>query len=358
MRKTITFLAILAAVIACVLPASAGENTAALATLFHKAIANSEIQAKDASAFRLQAAVRVYGSNQKYLQGTVIEFWTPQGMLRRETLLQNYKQIEVSDGTSQWQQSSLGYVPYTVHELWSALQFARRLQWWLSPVAGAAGGGIVAPRLAQVKATRLAGVLPPKGGLVCVQASLSESYASEFCFERATGHLITETDPDGVRYEYLAYAPFGDKSFPRVLRVINDRGVELAELRIQQLTAVEKPASSLFLPIANVTPEGALSACRSILPAKVVKRVPPVFPPAAREEGLSGTVVFYSYVGTDGVPRGLWPVKSSSTWFTTAAFQAASQWRYQPAACVEAGGAKRAIATPVYLSIPFTLQQQ
>lgn len=349
---------ILTAVIACALPISAGERPAALAALFRKAIASSEIQAKDASAYRLQAAVRVYGSDQKYLQGTVIEFWTPQGMLRRETLLQNYKQIDVSDGTSEWQQSSLGYVPYTVHELWSALQFARRLQWWLSPGAGTAGGGIVAPRLAQVKAKRLAGVLPPKGGLLCAQASLSESYASEFCFERATGHLITETDPDGVRYEYLAYAPFGDKSFPRVIRVIDDRGVELAEMRIQRLTAVEKPTSSLFLPIANVRPEGARSACLSVVPARVVKRVPPVFPPAARDEGLSGTVVFYAYVGTDGVPRGLWPVKSPSTWFTTAAFQAAGQWRYQPAVCVEAGGSKRPIASPVYLRVPFTLQQQ
>ena len=355
MRKIQAIIAILAGIIACALPASAGERSAALAALFRKAITNSEIQAKDASAFRLQAAVRVYGANQQYIQGMVVEFWTPQGMLRRETLLQGYQQLEVSNGTSDWQQSSLDYVPYPVHELWSALQFTSRLQWWLSP---AAGGGIIAPRFVQMKGKPLAGVAPPKGGLLCAQASISESYQSEFCFERSTGHLLSETDPQGVRYEYLAYAPFGNKSFPRILRVINDQGVELAELHILQLTAVEKPAPSLFLPIANVMPEGARAACRNILPAKVVKRVPPVYPPEARRDGLSGTVVFYAYVGTDGVPRGLWPVKSPSTWLTTAAFQAASQWRYQPALCEEGGGSKRPIASPVFLSLQFTLQQQ
>lgn len=63
--------------------------------------------------------------------------------------------------------------------------------------------------------------------------------------------------------------------------------------------------------------------------AKLVIRIPPEYPPAARAAGLQGTVRLRLLIGTDGHVRET-AVMDGDPALTTAAADAAKQWVYQP----------------------------
>ena len=64
--------------------------------------------------------------------------------------------------------------------------------------------------------------------------------------------------------------------------------------------------------------------------------------------------MLYADVGTDGVPRGLVPLKSPSPLLTNAALQAVMQWRYRPTAC-EISGSSQPIPVTTLITVIFTL---
>ena len=67
----------------------------------------------------------------------------------------------------------------------------------------------------------------------------------------------------------------------------------------------------------------------SIVPAKLVKRVQPIYPAVAREKGIEGTVKLKVIVGKDGSVTVLSVVKGDPL-LSPAAIDAVQQWRYEP----------------------------
>lgn len=67
----------------------------------------------------------------------------------------------------------------------------------------------------------------------------------------------------------------------------------------------------------------------SIVPAKLVKRVQPIYPAEAREKGIEGTVKLKVIVGKDGSVTVLSVVKGDPL-LSPAAIDAVQQWRYEP----------------------------
>lgn len=67
----------------------------------------------------------------------------------------------------------------------------------------------------------------------------------------------------------------------------------------------------------------------SIVPAKLVKRVQPIYPAEAREKGIEGTVKLKVIVGKDGSVTVLSVVKGDPL-LSPAATDAVQQWRYEP----------------------------
>ena len=79
-----------------------------------------------------------------------------------------------------------------------------------------------------------------------------------------------------------------------------------------------------------------------------------MYPARAKVLGVEGAVTFYGYLGIDGVPRGLLPLKSPSPLLTAAALDAVSQWRYRPAVC-QSGNVAQPAPVISYITVVFTL---
>jgi periplasmic protein TonB len=63
--------------------------------------------------------------------------------------------------------------------------------------------------------------------------------------------------------------------------------------------------------------------------AKVLNRVPPVYPHVAREEFLSSTVRLHAIIATDGTIKELRVMKGYCS-LAKAAMEAVKNWRYSP----------------------------
>jgi hypothetical protein len=347
------------------LPAAAKKkklNPAAVA-LFEKAIAASDIEAKGAPAFRLQATARIFGANNHDSAGVLVEFWAPGGERREETMLPGYELVNVSDGRRVSAKGTLNYVPYPIQALWASLAYPGRLRRWISSTGDKQNAE---PWIAWQRFVMGAGGSRPgngqtnlakpekKAGEECVRARIEHSHEEEFCFDAASGDLVRETDSTlGVTYEYSGYATFGQRSFPRTVRVLDSGKKELAEIQVERIDPTAEPSPAQFLPPKGSQEE--ISSSCVVKPPKLVKFVPPIHPFNSSGNDAEGTVVLYGNVGTDGVPRGLWQLKSPSRVLTAAAVEAVSQWRYRPAVCQD-GGVAKPVPTITYIFFVFNME--
>jgi TonB family protein len=355
MRRTAWALVAVAAAAALALPALAKKQNPAAVALFKKAIAASDIEAKGSPAYRLQAAVRVFGANNQYTDGMLVKFWTPDGKWREETILQGYQLVDVSDGKHEWTMNSVNYVPFDVHELWTALAFTERLRRLLDPTdtgfKGTGGLGLVAT-VGDTKADLSKPHIERNNGEECVKAG--PGYAGTFCFDPKTGYLVREASPEFVSYEYSGYTLFGGESFPSVVRVYGPKNTELLEIHVDEIDPLPALTPGVFLPVQGSEEDPTEAACKSITPGKIGKMVRPVYPAEAKKKQIGGKVVFYAYVGSDGIPRGLYALESPSAVLTTAALQAVRQWQYRPRVC-ESRAAAHPLEAITYITVIFTL---
>ena len=332
---------------ALALPAAAKRNklNPAAVALFKKAIAASDLKAKGAQGFRLQANVRIFRPHNQQLNGMVVEFWTPERKWRDETFFHDYQLVQVSDGKHVWVKNTLNYVPYEINELWSALAFPSDLRDWLEPDKWSRKPEEI--DLSKPKGEK-------KGAEACVNAKRPRWKEKDVvCFDRATGRVVRKKNSEHT-YQYTDYVVFGRKSFPRTLRVFEGDNKEIVEIHITRIEPFTTPPPSTFLPVKGSQEEPDVDACQTVKRAKLVTKVQPGYPSAAKRRRIEGTVVLYADVGTDGVPRGLVPLKSPSPLLTNAALQAVMQWRYRPTAC-EISGSSQPIPVTTLITVIFTL---
>ncbi len=326
----------IAAVVFCLatalfaIPASAQiprEQNAAALTLIKRAISVSDIQAGNAPAFRLRAHFSVFYSQGKTEKGQLLRIWTPAGMWHYEQSLADYHSLEVSAGKQVWTASNLDYVPFPMFLAERALALPGEL-------LAATGRGLAEPFHSAASEEQ------------CVKTS-DGSDERKYCFSPQTGELRQLADhPWNVTYEYSDYEPFGEKSFPRVLRVVRDGGKVFVEIHIDTLEPVNELDLRTFLPVKGSKEHHIASRCMEIERPKLEKMVRPEFPKEAEAAGLTGVVRLYAEIGTDGVPRGMWPINTSVPLLRDAAMQAVRQWRYRPQIC-KATGAKMRVIAPI-----------
>jgi TonB family protein len=95
------------------------------------------------------------------------------------------------------------------------------------------------------------------------------------------------------------------------------------------LPSSEKPAASEAKPRAEGEPIKRVAVGGNVQAARLVKRVQPFYPEAARSERISGVVKLHVIVGKDGTVRSLQMVSGVCS-LAMAAVDAVRQWRYQP----------------------------
>ncbi|MEM8546887.1 MAG: energy transducer TonB [Pseudomonadota bacterium] len=104
-----------------------------------------------------------------------------------------------------------------------------------------------------------------------------------------------------------------------------------AEQLQQQLAGVDAGAASgLQATIDQAFIERATAEVVSAASLRRTRSVPPTYPRAAERRGRNGRVKVEFTVGTDGVPREIEVVETTSSLFNRSAMQAVSEWRYEP----------------------------
>ncbi|NIM90476.1 MAG: TonB family protein [Candidatus Aminicenantes bacterium] len=76
--------------------------------------------------------------------------------------------------------------------------------------------------------------------------------------------------------------------------------------------------------------EGAVRAVGDVKPPKLLKKVDPVYPEEAREEGISGVVLLSVRADKEGYIEQIKIVKSPHELLSKASVEAVKQWKYQP----------------------------
>jgi TonB family protein len=99
----------------------------------------------------------------------------------------------------------------------------------------------------------------------------------------------------------------------------------------EHVTVVPENASKSVPAETTSGKPSRVSVGGTVQAAKIITKVPPVYPESARSAGISGTVVLHAVIGMDGKPLSL-RVKNSQIDpdLARSAVEAVSQWRYTP----------------------------
>lgn len=286
----------------------------AAAARISQALAASNIEAPGSPPFRMEARIQVHLGPGQTENGKLVWIWTPVGWWHEELSLSGYQSVGVSDGRQVWMTSTMDYLPFPVFLTEQALNVLDRL------------------RQERGKPLKERETSSPTGE-TCIE-STSASSPLRYCMDAYKGILRRVVDDAwNMTFRYSDYEPFGDKSFPRLIEVAPSDESDFVEIRVVQLAAVDQPDLRMFLPVKGAKTVATAARCKTIEPAKLKKMVRPEYPREAQNAGISGVVKLYAEVGSDGVPRGMWPLNSAPPILTQAAIDAVKRWRYRPRAC-------------------------
>ncbi len=149
------------------------------------------------------------------------------------------------------------------------------------------------------------------------------------------GNFVFKPLPAG-NYE-LQVLKRGFEAF-REPQVSLEAGRDFSVARVLQVGAItehvtvvpENAAKSVPAETTSGKPS-RVSVGGTVQAAKIITKVPPVYPDSAKSAGISGTVVLHAVIGMDGKPLSL-RVKNSQIDpdLARSAVEAVSQWRYTP----------------------------
>ncbi|MGH9345320.1 MAG: energy transducer TonB, partial [Terriglobia bacterium] len=314
--------------IAPMLFASGNKKDQEAEALFTKARSLSDLEAKGSPPFEMDAKITLYNLTGSHEDGDYHRIWESKTESRTEISLPDYHSITVDHAGKTWHSSNLLYRPYFIFQMGNALSFPSPLN---------ISSNI---KLTKVQERKINGVSAECAGVST--KGLKEHPA--FCFDPATGYLISEEDPVWfTTLQFSDYTPIGEKSFPRTLRVLQD-GQLLLEVKITALTSI-KMTENMLAPLPNIQPDPIVNCAKGqTLPVHSITKTPPEYPTAALQLRIQGTVVLYADIGKDGIPRGLTILRSPGVAFSATSLAAVSQWRYTPTTC---GGIPLEVQMPI-----------
>lgn len=88
--------------------------------------------------------------------------------------------------------------------------------------------------------------------------------------------------------------------------------------------------NAVLIPPVDVTPVELEERPSSPSQSLLVKKVPPVYPPAAKEHHIGGVVILDAMIGTDGRVKDIRVLETPSRLLTSASKDAVAQWQYAP----------------------------
>jgi TonB family protein len=297
---------------------SANENDAEAAALIEHSKQLSDIRAEGEPAFRLKVSFKVIQEDGSALEGLYTEDWVSKAQWRRETVLANFKRIQVAGGRKLWLLDSAATVPEHIGDILGFSDVAKfNPKLWNS-------NRTVEDREVKGSNARCVESRDPWGRT-----------HGALCFDKTSGTVVAEVQPllvptpaERVCF-YSDYQKFGDRVFARSYECDVDNHPKL-QARIVELAADPAPNPAFFAPL-----DGAKESVNCLGTVKMPTPVYSPNPTAPRgaPRGSTTRVMMSIIVGTDGKPYNLRIASAPNHDFDEAALKTVRLWRFKAASC-------------------------
>lgn len=286
-------------------------------SLMDRAHKLSDIRSKGAPAFRLKATFSFIGKDLDTVEGTYSEVWVSPSQWWRETLVNDFRRVEVGGLNRRWLLDTAPDFP----------EIARRLSDLVSVFPSTTikfdFGSI--DEHSNGKTIAICAITKPN--------RMGNKYA--FCFDDQSGALLEKAAPE-VRPKntttfscvYGVFRKFGDFQFPREVSCFEDKHRKI-DAKVVALSLEPAPDAELFKP-----PPGAIEHVIC-----VGKSTPPIpkFSPGPKfpsgEQGRGGIVTVLVDVDKDGTLQHFRVSQSAGKDFDDQALAAVGRWKFKPSTC-------------------------
>ena len=314
-------------------PASADSKQETAEALLRRAAEASGPAAAMKGPYRIEYKLTFFGRKTEPMQGTYSHTWIARHQWRTEVSMTGYSKTEVDDGQSRWVVSKPHlFEPEVVTQLLGDLQ----------PVTDAQ----IDPN---EEVSKIKEDMHGSARLRCIEIrptarpSINEK---SLCFDESSGALIRITH-SGWRTEFSDFDKGNGALIARKVQQFRGRDL-IAEAELTSLSPQDATAANVLEHPAN---SRHFTDCDGkVTSGRLVERVAPVYPAAARAARQTGSVEIHAVIDIDGTLKDLEIVKGGSKLLEDSALEAARKWRYEPYRC---GGLPVEVDTT--MSINFSL---
>jgi TonB family protein len=266
--------------------------------------------------YRIEYKVIFYGRNTDAMQGTYSHTWIARHQWRNEVSVTGYSETEVEDGQSRWvARKPHQFQPDGVTRLLDDLQPITDAQ--INPNE----------RVSKIKEDTHG-----SAHLRCIEmrpAAVPSMSQKSLCFDEGTGALVRIIH-SGWRTEFSDFDKGTGALIARKVQQFRDRDL-IAEAELTSLSPQDATAASVLEHPAD---SRHFTSCDGkVTSGKLVERVNPVYPAAARAARQTGNVEIHAVIDIDGTLKDVEIVKGGNKLLEDSALEAARKWRYEPYRC-------------------------
>ena len=298
-----------------VLAKDKSQQRAEARALIQKALDVSDFRAPGSPAFELRGTITIPLKAGQSATGSYLLDWASPDRWREEIHVANYSRIRVGGAGKYWQQRSINYELIPFDSLSHALGYAQMLRSLLADLDASTGSesGI------SLKAEKIA------GREVNCASTHHKSGDAKFCFDFSTGALILTGGKYAGLTSYTGFVDFHGKVLPGIIEVMDGKRL-VVSLHLDRVAPISNVDAALFAPLENAS---VWLTCDTPVEPKLIHQAYPDF----RRPGISGTVVAYLVVGTDGAAHDAKILAASYQQDADATLGALTNWRFQPQTC-------------------------
>jgi TonB family protein len=276
--------------------------------------------------FHLKATYVASGDAEFTGNGTYEEWWQSKDLWRKEATLGDYKYVETEYGGKNSVYGSSDYIPLRLRQMLQTVVIR------IAPEAGSTSNW-------KLKHKKLNGVdfSVLSSEVLCGTGRSKVKCVTDYYF--TSQGLLRIRLKASVEAVYNGFQEFRGFEIPRAIVVGGGNG-EILTISITSLEPLSPTESgslqsaapppnlpSMRLPHASDDKE---LADDRVSKSRITNETQPIYPPAAKQKRIEGTVVMEAAIDEDGRVREPFVISSAGPLLDMAAMDAVRKWRYQP----------------------------
>jgi TonB family protein len=274
----------------------------------------SDIRSPNAPAFRLNVTFSFIGHDLETLQGTYTETWISSTQWRRETVVGDFRRIEIGEPARHWRFDSANDLPEEAARVSALVE-------------------VFPPRKAQFQFDLITNI-DASTQCAVTKATVEQHEKYAFCFDKTTQVLVENVAPQPVGQRttdfacsYSEFHKLGDYSFPRDMTCFQENHWKI-EAKVADLSLAPSPDAALFTPPAGSLEIGNCS--QDPVPPKATSTPDPMYPARMDRES---SVMLRMVVDVHGKPQGVRVTRSGGKQFDERAMASVRSWHFKPGTC-------------------------